>query len=72
VIYDPAAKHVISAATHHMDVDYSCYEGRQVQGASEIVLLRGRVIVEGGVFLGREGAGKFLRRDRAEYARRAL
>ena len=72
VMYDPAAKRVISAATHHMDVDYSCYEGRQVQGTSEIVLSRGSVIVEGGTFLGREGAGKFLRRDRAEYARREL
>jgi hypothetical protein len=35
-------------------------------------LKRGNIIVEGGAFLGREGAGKFLRRDRAEYARREL
>ena len=28
----------ISATTHHMDVDYSCYEGREVQGASDVVL----------------------------------
>ncbi len=42
VIYDPTAEHVISASTHHMDVDYSCYEGRRVRGASSIVLSRGR------------------------------
>ena len=32
VVYDPNRKHTISAKTHHMDVDYSCYEGRIVQG----------------------------------------
>ena len=34
VVYDPNATRVISAKTHHMDVDYSCYEGRSVQGRS--------------------------------------
>jgi dihydropyrimidinase len=71
VVYNPRAERVISASTHHMDVDYSCYEGRKVKGKSEIVLSRGNIIVEGGQFLGREGGGKFLRRDRAEYARLA-
>ena len=32
VVYDPNRKRTISATTHHMDVDYSCYEGRDVQG----------------------------------------
>ena len=41
VVYDPKRKRTISATTHHMDVDYSCYEGRQVQGASDVVLSRG-------------------------------
>ena len=36
VIYDPERKRVISAASHHMDVDYSCYEGRSVQGGSDV------------------------------------
>src|SRR4029450_11057096 len=36
VVYDPAATRTISAATHHMDVDYSCYEGRHVRGRSDI------------------------------------
>ena len=55
VVYDPARRHTISASTHHMDVDYSCYEGRSVQGGSDIVLSRGSVIVRNGEFTGREG-----------------
>ncbi len=71
VIYDPNRKRKISAETHHMDVDYSCYEGRTVQGASDIVLSRGSVVVRHGEFTGRKGHGKFLRRAPADYARMA-
>ena len=69
VVYDPNRKRTISATTHHMDVDYSCYEGRQVQGASDVVLSRGSVIVRDGQFTGRKGAGKFVTRSTADYAR---
>ena len=69
VIYDPTRRHTISAATHHMDVDYSCYEGREVQGGSDIVLSRGSVIVRDGEFTGRKGHGRFIKRARADYAR---
>ena len=65
VIYDPARKHTISAKTHHMDVDYSCYEGRSVTGGSDIVTSRGRVIVENGDWKGERGWGKFLKRRTA-------
>jgi dihydropyrimidinase len=63
VVYDPAKRHTISAGTHHMDVDYSCYEGRQVTGSSEVVLSRGKVIVESGNYLGQPGDGRFLKRS---------
>ena len=69
VIYDPSRTHTISAATHHMDVDYSCYEGRQVQGGSDVVLSRGSVIVRNGEFTGRKGAGRFVKRSTADFAR---
>jgi len=69
VVYDPSAERVISARTHHMDVDYSCYEGRRVRGASSIVMSRGRIVVRDGVFLGEPGWGRFLRRSPSEYAR---
>ena len=69
VVYDPAASRTISAATHHMDVDYSCYEGRSVRGRSDIVLSRGTVIVRDGAFTGRKGHGRFIKRAPAEFAR---
>jgi dihydropyrimidinase len=63
VIYDPNRRHTISARTHHMDVDYSCYEGREVTGGPDVVLSRGQVIVEGDKFLGKPGGGRFLKRS---------
>jgi dihydropyrimidinase len=71
VIYDPNATRTISAKTHHMDVDYSCYEGREVQGRSDIVLSRGSVIVRDGQFTGKKGHGRFVKRATADYARLA-
>jgi dihydropyrimidinase len=65
VIYDPGRRHTISAATHHMNVDYSCYEGREVQGGSDVVLSRGKVIVEHGEWKGAAGDGRFLKRSTA-------
>ena len=69
VVYDPAAKRTISAKTHHMNVDYSCYEGREVQGRSDVVLSRGSVIVRDGKFTGQKGQGRFVKRAPADYAR---
>ncbi|HEY5519085.1 MAG TPA: dihydropyrimidinase [Candidatus Limnocylindrales bacterium] len=65
VVYDPARRHTISASTHHMDVDYSCYEGRSVVGGSDLVMSRGRVIVDNGQWQGEKGWGRFLRRKPA-------
>jgi dihydropyrimidinase len=62
VVFDPDAVQTISAATHHMNVDYSAYEGRKVRGVVETVLSRGRIVVEGGEFKGKPGAGQFLKR----------
>jgi dihydropyrimidinase len=62
VVYDPAARQTISAATHHMNVDYSAYEGREVTGRVETVLSRGRVVVDERRYTGRAGHGTFLRR----------
>jgi dihydropyrimidinase len=66
VVFDPTRKHTISAKTHHMRVDYSIFEGIEVTGMPDVVLSRGNVVVEGDKFLGRAGAGEFLRR--ATYA----
>ena len=63
VIFDPNRKHTISAKNHHMRVDYSMFEGIQVTGMPDIVLSRGKVVVEGDKFLGRAGQGEFLKRS---------
>jgi dihydropyrimidinase len=63
VIFDPERKHTISAETHHMRVDYSMFEGIQVTGMPDAVLSRGRVIVEADKFVGRAGAGEFIKRS---------
>ncbi len=63
VVFDPERRMTLSASTLHMRVDYSPYEGREVVGAADVVLSRGRVIVEGGRFVGRPGAGTFIRRQ---------
>src|ERR1700686_4853229 len=62
VIFDPERKHTISAKTHHMRVDYSMFEGIEVNGMPDVVLSRGRVVIENNKFLGRAGAGEFLKR----------
>jgi dihydropyrimidinase len=62
VIFDPRRKHTISAKTHHMRVDYSMFEGIEVTGMPEVVLSRGRVVIDRDKFLGRAGQGEFLRR----------
>jgi dihydropyrimidinase len=62
VLFDPEAEATISAATHHMRVDYSLYEGWKVKGMARKVLSRGKLIVDGDHFLGRAGAGSFIRR----------
>jgi len=71
VVYDPKREHTISAKTHHMDVDYSCYEGRSVRGGADVVLSRGSVVVRNGEFTGRKGAGNFVKRAAADFARMA-
>jgi dihydropyrimidinase len=63
VIFNPHRKHTISSKTHHMRVDYSMFEGIQVTGMPDLVLSRGKVVVDGDQFLGRAGQGQFLRRS---------
>jgi dihydropyrimidinase len=63
VLFDPQKTHTLSASTHHSNVDYSLYEGRQVTGKVEKVFLRGELVVDGDRWLGRAGAGQFQRRS---------
>jgi dihydropyrimidinase len=67
VVYDPNARQTISAETHHMNVDYSAYEGMELTGKVDTVLSRGSVVIRDGAFHGRPGHGKFLARGLSQY-----
>ncbi|MCB1246390.1 MAG: amidohydrolase family protein, partial [Acidimicrobiia bacterium] len=64
VIFDPGVSWTKSADNHHMDVDYSAYEGMEVEGKVDTVLLRGKVIVTQGEYRGQKGDGRYLPRDK--------
>jgi dihydropyrimidinase len=64
VVFDPERRETISAASHHSKCDYSLYEGTEVVGAPELVLLRGSVLVDDGELVGAPGLGRFVRRAR--------
>jgi len=67
VLYDPRGSYTMSAATHHMNVDYSAYEGKTVAGHSKTVLSRGRVIIDDGQYLGQTGHGRYTPRSTCQY-----
>jgi dihydropyrimidinase len=64
VIFDPAEEHTISSATHHMNVDYSAYEGWKVQGKIKTVILRGKVAIDNNMCKLEKGYGQFVKRNR--------
>jgi len=63
VLFDANERHTLSASTHHSNVDYSLFEGREVQGKVSKVFLRGELIVDGDEWLGRTGMGYFHKRS---------
>ncbi len=60
VIYDEDYRGKISARTHHMNVDYSGFEGFDVEGRPDIVTVRGQIMIEDGEFVGEAGSGRFI------------
>jgi dihydropyrimidinase len=62
VVWDPEKKLTISASTHHSNVNYNLFEGTEVTGAPEVVLVRGQVIVENDELVAQPGAGQFIKR----------
>lgn len=62
VIYDPAYRGTISAATSHVNNDYSGFEGFAIDGRPSVVTVRGQVAVRDGAFVGEPGRGQLLRR----------
>jgi dihydropyrimidinase len=64
VVFDPEKKVTITAKTQHSKVDYNLYEGTQVTGSPEVVLLRGHVLVENDELVASPGVGQFVARAR--------
>ena len=64
VIFDPKKEHTISVETHHMNCDYSGYEGKKVTGKTETVILRGQVAIENEECLLKAGHGQFIKRGK--------
>lgn len=66
VIMDPNEKHTLSAKTHHMNVDYSGYEGWEVTGKVKTVLLRGKVAIDNNECKVSKGYGQFIKRNKVD------
>ena len=67
VVYDPGGRTTISAATHHMNMDYSAWEGFVVDGAVDLVMARGEVVAERGTWTGTPGRGAYVKRGLSQY-----
>jgi dihydropyrimidinase len=64
VVFDPEKRVTITAADQHSKIDYNLYEGTEVTGSPETVLLRGRVLVEGDELVAQPGIGAYVARAR--------
>ena len=67
VIFNPETKHKISASTHHMRCDYSAYEGMELTGKTETVLLRGELAIHNNECLIQPGFGQFIHRGKTQH-----
>ncbi len=67
VIFDAGVTHTLSVETHHMDVDYSAYEGVELTGKVETVLSKGKVIISDNAYHGAKGDGEYLKRGLSQY-----
>ena len=68
VVYDPNGHTSIGLGkTHHMNMDYSAWEGFEIDGHVDTVLARGSVVVDDGTFHGRAGHGRYVKRELSQY-----
>jgi dihydropyrimidinase len=67
VVYDPNYRGKISAKTHHVNNDYSGFEGMEIEGRPSVVTVRGKVQVRDGKFVGERGRGRLLQREPSHF-----
>jgi dihydropyrimidinase len=66
IIFDPNEEHTLSVKNHHMNVDYSAYEGWKVKGKCKQTILRGNLAIDDGVVKIKKGYGQFIKREKAK------
>ena len=67
VIWDPEGSRLISAETHHQNIDFNIYEGMEVTGIPSITISRGRIVWENGELKTERGTGKYINRPPFPY-----
>jgi dihydropyrimidinase len=68
VVYDPNGHTSIGVGkTHHMNMDYSAWEGFEIDGHVDTVISRGTVLVDDDTFLGEKGHGRYVKRGLSQY-----
>lgn len=68
VVYDPNGHTSIGLGkAHHMNMDYSAWEGYEIDGHVDTVLSRGKVIVDDDQYIGAKGDGKYFKRGLSQY-----
>ena len=72
VVWDPAREKTISATNQQSAIDYNVFEGQKVTGLPRYTLSRGRVAVDDGVVVPKEGHGQFVAREARPAVNRAL
>jgi dihydropyrimidinase len=65
VILDPNEEHTLSSSTHHMNVDYSAYEGWKLKGKTKKVIMRGQLAVSDNSMKIKPGYGRFVKRKKS-------
>jgi dihydropyrimidinase len=67
VVYDPKGHTTINKESHHMNMDYSAWEGFEIDGHVDTVISRGKVVVDKNAYLGAKGDGRFIKRGLSQY-----
>ena len=68
VVYDPAGHTSIGMGkAHHMNMDYSAWEGYEIDGHADLVMSRGTVVVDETGYIGTKSHGKYLKRGLSQY-----
>ena len=62
VLFDPDKSFALTRSKLHEHVDYTPYEGFELQGYPALTMLRGKVISDDGQFTGYRAQGKYLAR----------